>query len=341
MYLDAWAIALFLVNALGLFLVLPGVRTAVRVLRHWNPASDSALQISLENETWLAATLVQYGMGFQIAALVLFVAAADSFSGMLAGAMCATGSLLANPYGFPLLWLKMAGVFLYGFWLLLHRIDISVETYPLVRVKFTYLLFLLPLVLADAALLVLYLGGLSPDIITSCCAVVFGGKGAGGSTLAVEPGDGLLVRFYGIAALMAGFALFLRARFSDPARRIWDRPLLVASGAGWAVFAWISFQAINGVFSSYVYAMPFHHCPFCMLKPQYGYIGYLIYLAMFTAVFAGTGAVFVNLAAGRGDLVREADRFTASAALVSFAALVLFVVSVSAPMAVYLLTGGE
>ena len=341
MYLDAWAIALFLVSALGIFLVLPGARTAVRVLRHWNPDSDSGLQIALENETWLAATLVQYGMGFQIAALVLLVAAADSFSGMLAGAMCATGSLLADPYGFPLLWLKIAGVFLYGFWLLIHRLDISVETYPLVRLKFAYLLFLIPFVIADAVLLVLYLGGLDPDIITSCCAVVFDNGGGGGLRLEVLGGERILWWFYGAAGLLAALCLVIRRRFSRGPRRRMDRPLLLAAAAGWAGFGWISFQAINGTFSSYIYAMPFHHCPFCMLKPQYGYIGYFIYLALFAAVFAGSGALIAELAAGRGELRPRTDRFIAVSALVALAALVIFVILVSAPMFLYLFTGGE
>ena len=54
-----------------LFLGITACMTAVRVLKDWDPASDSNRQIRLENETWLASTLVEYGLGFQIITLVL------------------------------------------------------------------------------------------------------------------------------------------------------------------------------------------------------------------------------------------------------------------------------
>jgi hypothetical protein len=36
--------------------------------------------------------------------------------------------------------------------------------------------------------------------------------------------------------------------------------------------------------SSYIYEHPNHHCPFCILKPEYGYYGY----ALYGPLFAGT-----------------------------------------------------
>ena len=57
--------------------------------------------------------------------------------------MCATGALLANPYGMPALLVKLFGVFFYGFWILLHQLDIRSEHYPLVRIKYLALLLLL------------------------------------------------------------------------------------------------------------------------------------------------------------------------------------------------------
>ena len=56
-------------------------------------------------------------LGFQIVSLLLYILAADHFSTMLSGAMCATGSLLANGYGLPLLLVKITGVFFCGFWI--------------------------------------------------------------------------------------------------------------------------------------------------------------------------------------------------------------------------------
>ena len=36
-----------------------------------------------------------------------------------------------------------------------------------------------------------------------------------------------------------------------------------------------------------MYEHPHHHCPFCLLKPEYDYQGYWLYLPLFTATAAG------------------------------------------------------
>ena len=41
--------------------------------------------------------------------------------------------------------------------------------------------------------------------------------------------------------------------------------------------------------SLYVYEHPHHHCPFCLLKPEYDYQGYWLYLPLFAATAAGLG----------------------------------------------------
>ncbi len=42
--------------------------------------------------------------------------------------------------------------------------------------------------------------------------------------------------------------------------------------------------------SLYIYEHPNHHCPFCILKPEYGYQGYWLYLPLFGATAAGVAA---------------------------------------------------
>ena len=342
MYLDSWSIALILVNLLDLFLVLAAARTAFRVLRFWDPNSDASLQITLENETWLASTLVQYGLFFQVVSLVLLVVAADSFSNVLPGAMGATGSLRDNVYGFPLLWLKIAGVFLYGFWILLHHLDIQVESYPLVRIKFAYLFFLLPLLVADTVVEILYIGGLDPEIITSCCGVVFSDSGgAGGGGLMMNTPAILGTVFYSLAALMAllNIVIFLATRKGLPGRPA--RFIIYGSTIGWLAFGWAALAAIITIFSSYIYSMPYHHCPFCILKPEYHYIGYLIYFTLFPAIFFGIGQALAQVFSRREGLAEISRRFISRSALVSLVSLILFVLTVTTPMLLYLVRGGE
>jgi len=284
MLLDSWSLALTLGSLIVIFLVATATRTGVRVLRHWNPSSDGQQQIRLESEIWLSSTLVAYALGIQILSLVLLVLAADEFAGMIKGAMCATGSLLANGFGMPALLVKLAGVFFYGFWLLLHHLDIQSESYPLVRGKFLFLLALLPLLGADVALQTLYLFNLTPDIITSCCAVVFSPEsGSGPNLLAGWSETALLSFFYSSAVILAGLGGWLLFNGRQGQRSM--AKLLYS--LAWLCFLGLALVVITTAVSSYVYAMPFHRCPFCILKPQYGYIGFALYGSLLAAAFFG------------------------------------------------------
>ena len=197
-------------SAAALFLCGGTVRTAIRILRFWDPEADTKRQIHLENETWLSALLLEYGMALQLISLFILILAADSYAQTLIGAMCATGAFLANDYGIPLLLVKIIGIFLYGFWIVLHRLDIRCEDLPLTRIKFCYALILAPLLLVDLLLLLSYLAQLQPDIITSCCGVVFGSTaGDGKNLIGPVPVRLVMAVFCGLAGLLFACALLL------------------------------------------------------------------------------------------------------------------------------------
>ncbi len=334
MFLNSWSLALILSSLIVLCLGILACRTAVRVLKDWDPASDSNQQIRLENETWLASTLVEYGLGFQIITLILFVLAADHFCQVIVGAMCATGALLANSWGMPTLLVKIGGVFLYGFWIVLHQLDISSENYPLVRAKYRYLLVLAPLLVMDNILLVLYIANLSPDIITSCCAVVFGGGGRDSGNLL----DGfnqtlLLAVFYGTVLCLTISSIILIRR--------WHGLIAFIHAALWLFFFVVALTTITTVFSSYIYAMPFHNCPFCILKPEYHSIGFALYGTLIVATFFGTSVAAVEFCRKKKDLTEITIRFQKRATWLALGLLVLFSVLASYHFLLYTFLGGE
>ena len=334
MFLNSWSLGLTLAGFIILILGVFACRTAVRVLRLWNPSSDSNLQIKLENEIWLASTLVEYGLGFQILTLVLFILAADNFCQVIVGAMCATGSLRANSFGIPALLVKIAGVFLYGFWIVLHKLDISCETYPLVKIKYIYLLLILPLLFTDILLQTLYIAYLSPDIITSCCAVVFGSAATTGQNLLEGFSQTeLLFLYYGTVAVLLVMGCILLKR--------WLLPVAVVFSASWFWFLGLATVAIISVFSSYIYAMPYHHCPFCILKPQYHYIGFVIYAALIPGSFFGLSAALVETVKNKDDLAGPVRRFQRLAVKISLLLLLLFTAINSYYYVLYKITGGE
>ena len=334
MFLNSWSLGLTISSLLVLFLGIFAGRTAVRVLRYWNPASDSNLHIRLENEIWLASTLVEYGLGFQIFTLILFVLAADHFCKVIVGAMCATGALLANSFGMPALFVKIAGVFLYGFWIVLHKLDISVETYPLVKLKYIFLLLILPVLFADFILQTLYIANLSPDIITSCCAVVFGsGAKTGQNLLENFREQTVLLLYYGAILVLFGTGCLLLKR--------WIMPLVAIYSSGWLAFLGVATVAIITVFSSYIYAMPYHKCPFCILKPQYHYIGFILYFTLIPASFLGISILLVEPLKRISGLAESVRKYQQKAIYASLVLLLVLAATSSYHFILYKITGGE
>ena len=114
------ALTLASLTQAGLLLVAAGF--ALRILRHWDLNSGSERQLDLERRTYLVATLVAWVFGANLLSLLLFVYNAEQLSTQFVGAMCATGVLNANAWGWPALYLKMALFFAGATWLLLNRV---------------------------------------------------------------------------------------------------------------------------------------------------------------------------------------------------------------------------
>ncbi len=329
MLLNSWSITLVVISAAALYLSGGTVRTAIRILRFWDTEADTQRQIHLENETWLSALLMEYGMVLQLISLFILVLAADSYAETLIGAMCATGAFLANGYGIPLLLVKILGIFLYGFWIVLHRLDIRCEDLPLTRIKFRYALFLAPLLLVDLILLLLYLTQLQPDIITSCCGVVFGSPvGDGKNLIGPVPVRLVMAFFYGLASLLLGFALLLLKKMGTTACRIAKFPGLVFSLL-WMIFFCLSLLVITAVISSYIYQMPFHRCPFDILKKEYHFVGYAIYLPLFGVTFLGMSTGLTSLFTTISTLHQPVHAFQQAALRCTLFLLPLFLLVVT------------
>jgi hypothetical protein len=262
-------------------LLLYAVRDAVRILRHWDLRSGSQAQLGLERRTYLVSTMLAYVLGVEIVSLFLFVYTADSLAPLFTGAMCAAGSLKANAFGYPVLGLKLAGFVLAGIWLIVNHADNQGYDYPLVKPKYALLLLIAPVILADAVAQVLYFANLRPEVITSCCGSLFSATGDGlGRELVALPPRILAVALYStVAAAVAAGLLF-----------VWRARGAYTLAALSAVALPLGLAAVVSFVSPYVYEMPTHHCPFCLLQKEYGYIGYLLYAALLGASVCGMGA---------------------------------------------------
>jgi hypothetical protein len=239
----------------------------------------------MERQTYLVSTALQLVMFMQLAALVLFVRNADRMAVLFTGAMCALGTINVNGYGMPSFLMQIGVFFASALWLTVNAADNLGRDYPYTRFKYALLaLIVAPLVLAAGVSQWLYFLNLDPNVITSCCSKLFTPEGAGlqADLASINPRLALSALFGGLVLLTALAPLALR-------KRVWAA---LYGLAGVAFFA-LAIAAIISAVSLYIYETPNHHCPFCILKPQYGYIGYALYLPLFmaSALSAGIAAL--------------------------------------------------
>ena len=270
--------ALFAGSILVSFMILYSASYAFQILRKWDLQSGSELQLNLERKTYLISTLLAYAFGFELLSFFLFIFTADQVHTFFVGAMCAAGSLYANDYGYLTLIAKLINFLLAGIWLVLNYVDNRGYDYPLIKAKYFLLLLLVPLILLEAFLQANYFLRLNPNIITSCCGTLFSTE-----TLILPSELGFLsgietsAVFYLVLLLTVGtgFLFILKGKGA-----------YLFSGASAVAFA-VSVVAIFSFVSCYIYELPTHHCPFCILQKEYGYIGYLIYVTLLGGAIAG------------------------------------------------------
>ncbi|MBF0290095.1 MAG: hypothetical protein HQM14_19940 [SAR324 cluster bacterium] len=269
-------ITLFMAYSLGVF-------HAWTIYQGWHFESCTEQQYMLEKKTYLVSTVMNFTLFLQILMLFMLILTADDLSHVLPGAMCATGTFSANSYGFPLLILKIAAAFLYFFWLVINYLDNQLETYPLIRLKYSILILLFPLILLEVGLLFAFALNLDPSVITSCCGSLFSETESGiGSAMAGLPPHIILPLFFGVIFLL----ILLNFPF-HACNHQKNRSKLLLESASWMFFFIFAILLIISFISPYIYEMPAHKCPFDFIRGEYHYIGIPIYFSLFVASAAG------------------------------------------------------
>ena len=273
-------LALYVSSILIAFVVFYAAVYGVQILRRWNIESGSEGQLILERKTYLISTLLTYLLGFELLSLFLYVFTADRLHTFFVGAMCAAGTLYVNDYGYPALILKVVNFLLAGLWLILNYTDNRGYDYPLIRKKYGLLLIMTPLILAEVILQANYFLRLRPNIITSCCGTLFSrDTGAWTSEVTLLPIRAMEAVFYlSMAATLVSGIVFYRKRKGGH----------VFSCLTGVTFL-VSMASILSFISVYLYELPTHHCPFCLLQREYGYIGFPLYGALFGGTISGVG----------------------------------------------------
>jgi len=323
MLLNPSIMALILVSAVVSFMLLLSAGFSLKIVRHWDIYSGSEQQLQLERGTYLISTLLIFAFIAELVSLLLFIYNAEAMSSQFVGAMCATGVLNINAWGWPTLFLKIAVFFSGAVWLSLNYLDNQGYDYPLIKLKYALLLVITPLVIFEAVAQLRYFLALDPDIITSCCGALFTPESAG---VAAEV-SGLKPR----AAMFALYGTGSTAIISGSWYRWKQSGGLFFATASIMAFI-VAITAIISYVALYVYEHPHHHCPFCLLKSGHDFAGYFLYVPLFlaTALALATGILspFKNIPSLKDAIEQDVSRLSGFAVLafIIFYALATFYV---------------
>ena len=278
-------LALFVGSLITTGLLLAAAFFGVQILRYWDLNSGSELQLKLERQTYLISTFVAYAFAFELLSLFLFIYTVDHLHTFFVGAMCAAGSLNANSWGYPVIIFRMVNFLLAGIWLIVNYTDNKGYDYPLIRMKYVLLLVIAPVILGETIIQAYYFFGLEPEVITSCCGALFSAQGASvAADIIAFPRVPLEIIYTATMLLLLGWGIFSYRT---------GRGKYVFTASAFLAFL-IAMVSFISFISIYIYELPTHHCPFCVLQQEYFFIGYLYYLTLLAGTITGLGVGILN-----------------------------------------------
>jgi len=252
---------------------------SIKIIRFWDFKSHSATQYKLEKQAYLVILIIFFSIIVKIFMLPYFAFSLDKLSTIVPGAMCAAGVITANDYGQYLLVLKIAILFFMGIWLILNSLDIKAKDYPYFKIKTSLFIGIFIAIFVEYCLDILYYTNISTDSLVSCCSTIYGAVQGTGLPFNLDITK-LLVLFYLLYMLII-------------VANIQKLEFLSAFASGF--FIYIAYFCVVYFFGTYIYELPTHKCPFCMLQSDYYYVGYFIWANLFLGVFFAIASFVLKL----------------------------------------------
>jgi hypothetical protein len=278
------AVVFLFVEAVLLVVLAVGLGGAIPILRRWDFESSSARQYELEKRTHLVVLVIFFALAGKLLMLPFFCHLVDRLAALVPGAMCGAGVIHSHGFGMPLLLLKVVVLALTGLWLIVHREDSRAPDYPYLTGNLRLFVLIFALVTVESVVEFLFLRGIPILSPVQCCSMIYGvAGGSSGLPLGLETRSLLL-----LAGLLFVLILVLAAaRF----------PLMnfVANAA----FLFVGYHAVVHFFGTYIYQLPTHQCPFCMLQREYFYIGYPVWGTLILGAFFGMAGFPLRRILGR------------------------------------------
>lgn len=264
MLTDYWVIIQLLAQICSLILLAIALRFGIISIRFWNAKNaNEEQQITLERQDYLVSSIAKMVLSFQFLALLMFLATVNlHFPNLIRGAMCATGTLSANNFGYPLLFLKLFFVIFACIFSGIQNLDSSQPAYPLSPQKYVWLFPSFLFLLADLVLMFAYFSNINPDLITTCCSLNF----------VTDSENHFLDSGHFLKEILLLFAIsyiFLMI-FALKKKAI----LQFFSGL---IFVFSAIYTLKYFFVKYIYGLPSHFCLFDLFFANNFYVGYLFF----------------------------------------------------------------
>ena len=176
--------------------------------------------------------------------------------------------------------MKIVILFFIGIWLIINSFDIKEKTYPYTKKKYFLYIFIFILSIFELILDFLFLSNIPTKEPVLCCSVIFGVNSIGSKIPFDLSIYTLLILFYMIYLLIIFLNLQKKAFLN----------LLTNF-----LFLYIAYYATTYFFSTYIYELPTHQCPFCMLQKEYFFVGYFIWGTLFLGTFFGVASFVLKL----------------------------------------------
>lgn len=251
---------------------------SIVIIKNWDFDSTSSKQYHLEKLVYLAAILIIFVLTIKLILLPFFVFLLDRLSPLLAGAMCAAGVVSANSYGEPLLFIRIVVALMLAIWLVIHHQDLQTKNWQFTKKKFIIFVPIFFLILAEFILEILYLSHIDTTKAVACCSLLYGSnKSIDSSSISSS-------------FIVITFVIFAILTILSNIYRYASSALISAT-----IFTIISLYMITYYISPYIYELPTHQCPYCILQKEYYYTGYVLYISLFAGLFLQISASISSL----------------------------------------------
>ena len=266
-------VIVYLLSESTLFLLLlVAFIVSLKVLLKWDFESFTPLQFTLEKQAYLVTTIILFVFSMKFLLILYFIFSIDALSLLVPGAMCGAGVIEANDYGSYLLILKLTILFFLTLWLYINHYDMRTKNHKWFKEKSWLFSFIFVLMMIELGLDFSYFSNIDTHLPVSCCSALFGQlEGANplpfGLSITL-----LLVLFYLLYALVI---LTLKIK---------QTLLYILANI---IFVYIAYYAVVYFFGTYIYQLPTHKCPFCMLQAEYIYVGYVLWASLFIGTYIG------------------------------------------------------